>query len=91
MFARFRTELEVRTQHFLNLFFIKNKLATRIIQEVKEMKEKMEKEVSQQLDTRELLLNQREAELTNLQVSTPVVITVQGKIQKQVFQSIMFD
>ncbi len=70
MFARFRTELEVRTQHFLNLFFIKNKLATRILQEVKEMKEKMEREVSQQLDSRELLLNQREAELTNLQVSS---------------------
>jgi len=33
------------------------------------MKEKMEREVSQQLDSRELLLNQREAELTNLQVS----------------------
>jgi hypothetical protein len=40
-----------------------------ILQEVKEMKEKMEREVSQQLDSRELLLNQREAELTNLQVS----------------------
>jgi hypothetical protein len=41
-----------------------------ILQEVKEMKEKMEREVSQQLDSRELLLNQREAELTNLQVSS---------------------
>jgi hypothetical protein len=58
---------------------------------VKEMKEKMEREVSQQLDSRELLLNQREAELTNLQVSSAGPLTLQGKIQKQVFQSIMID
>ncbi len=55
-------------------------LATPILQEVKEMKERMEREVSQQLDTRELLLNQREAELTNLQVSSAGPLTRQGKI-----------
>jgi hypothetical protein len=55
------------------------------------MKERMEKEVSQQLDSKELLLNQREAELTNLQVSSAGPLNGQGKIQKQVFHSTMLE
>jgi hypothetical protein len=83
--------LKLEPNIFIIIIFIKYKLATSISQEVKEMKEKMEKEVSQQLDSRELLLNQREAELTNLQVSSPGPLNGQGKIHKQVFQSTMFD